>query len=108
MNVNGDGNRVSENDNETMEKPALGALADELYAREEAPSEDEVFEAFAQWASEQDKELWPHQEEAILSLMMGEHVVLGTPTGSGKSLVALSLLFKACAWAAGAPTTRRP
>jgi superfamily II RNA helicase len=32
--------------------------------------------------------LYPHQEEAILALLSGENVVLGTPTGSGKSLVA--------------------
>ena len=32
--------------------------------------------------------LYPHQEEAILSVLAGENVVLSTPTGSGKSLVA--------------------
>ncbi|MGB0102257.1 MAG: DEAD/DEAH box helicase, partial [Nocardioides sp.] len=32
--------------------------------------------------------LYPHQEEAILSLLAGDNVVLATPTGSGKSLVA--------------------
>jgi len=39
--------------------------------------------------------LYPAQEEALLELMAGRHVILGTPTGSGKSLVALGLHFKA-------------
>ena len=34
-------------------------------------------------------EPWPHQEEAIMDLLAGDHVILNTPTGSGKSLVAL-------------------
>jgi superfamily II RNA helicase len=38
--------------------------------------------------------LYPAQEEAILELTAGKHVVLSTPTGSGKSLVALALHFK--------------
>ncbi|MDX1649623.1 MAG: DUF3516 domain-containing protein, partial [Myxococcota bacterium] len=40
-------------------------------------------------------ELYPAQEEAILEILAGRHVVLNTPTGSGKSLVALGLHFKA-------------
>ena len=80
---------------QASQKAPLEALADELWEHDDKPTEDDVFEAFAEWAAEQGKELWPHQEEAVLSLMMGEHVVLGTPTGSGKSLVAQSLLFKA-------------
>jgi superfamily II RNA helicase len=33
--------------------------------------------------------LYPAQEEALLELLAGNHVVLATPTGSGKSLVAV-------------------
>ena len=51
-------------------KAPLEALADELWSRDEDPTEDDVFEAFAAWAAEEGKELWPHQEEAVLSLMM--------------------------------------
>src|SRR4029078_4017109 len=39
-------------------------------------------------------ELYPEQEEAILELFAGRNVVLNTPTGSGKSLVAAALHFK--------------
>ena len=34
-------------------------------------------------------ELYPHQEEAILAVLAGDNVILATPTGSGKSLVAV-------------------
>ena len=51
---------------------------------------DAVVEAIATWAAERGLELYPHQEEAILELLSGSNVVLSTPTGSGKSLVALA------------------
>ncbi len=49
--------------------------------------------AFLEWAADRDLELYPHQEEAILGLLGGDHVVLATPTGSGKSLVAMAGAF---------------
>ena len=64
--------------------------ADELYDPDRLPNEDELLDAFAEWAEEESRPLWPHQEEAVLALMMGEHVILGTPTGSGKSMVVQS------------------
>ena len=42
-------------------------------------------------------ELYPAQEEAILELFDGHHVILNTPTGSGKSMVALALHFQSLA-----------
>ena len=56
------------------------------------PAED-ALELFLGWVESRGLELWPHQEEALLSLAADDHVILGTPTGSGKSLVALGMLF---------------
>lgn len=42
-------------------------------------------------------ELYPHQEDAILALLAGDNVVLATPTGSGKSLVAMAAAMGALA-----------
>ena len=39
-------------------------------------------------------DLYPAQEEAVLELLAGRHVILCTPTGSGKSLVAVALHFR--------------
>ena len=54
---------------------------------------DQAFERFLEWTSSRGIELWEHQEEALMDLAAGNHVILGTPTGSGKSLVALGMLF---------------
>ncbi|GED98151.1 DEAD/DEAH box helicase [Gordonia crocea] len=47
-----------------------------------------AYDEFEQWASGTGLELYPHQAEALLELAAGSHVILATPTGSGKSLVA--------------------
>ncbi len=54
---------------------------------------DEALDLFLEWCESRGIELWDHQEEALLDLASGSHVILGTPTGSGKSLVALGLCF---------------
>jgi len=59
----------------------------------EDKSADSLLLAFLEWADERGLELYPHQEEAIVSLFSGDNVVLATPTGSGKSLVALAGAF---------------
>ena len=59
------------------------------------PHPDAVLDAFLQAMTARGLTLYPEQEEAILELFAGRNVVLNTPTGSGKSLVAAALHFKA-------------
>src|ERR1043165_6256057 len=61
------------------------------------PDPDAVFDAFAGWAKERGLALYPHQEDALIELVSGANVILSTPTGSGKSLVAAGAHFAALA-----------
>ena len=56
---------------------------------------DDVFEAFDGWVQDQGLHLYEHQEEALIELVSGANVILSTPTGSGKSLVATGAHFAA-------------
>src|SRR5215472_190259 len=58
---------------------------------------DALFDAFTAWASEQGLSLYPHQEEAAIELFSDNNVILATPTGSGKSMVAIAAHFAALA-----------
>src|SRR3954451_21634907 len=60
-------------------------------------SPDALYDAFSAWATEQGLSLYPHQEEAAIELFSDNNVVLATPTGSGKSLVAVAAHFAALA-----------
>jgi superfamily II RNA helicase len=60
-------------------------------------SPDQVLDRFVSWVASTGLTLYPHQEEAILHLLDDRHLVLATPTGSGKSLVATFLHFQAMA-----------
>ena len=64
-------------------------LADRLY---DSDGED-LFDIFIEWTIDRGFELYPAQEEAILEVFANNHVILNTPTGSGKSLVALAMHF---------------
>jgi superfamily II RNA helicase len=57
----------------------------------------QVLDRFVSWVSASGLSLYPAQEEAILELLEGRHVVLATPTGSGKSMVANFLHFQCMA-----------
>ncbi len=65
------------------------ALTDALHRAGARADPDVAYAAFADWVAGQRLELYPAQEEALLELVTGANVVLGTPTGSGKSLVAV-------------------
>ncbi len=58
---------------------------------------DALFEAFSTWAEGQGISLYPAQEEALIEVVSGANVILSTPTGSGKSLVAAGAHFAALA-----------
>ena len=55
---------------------------------------DDILNHFLELLIEAEIELYDHQEEAILELFAGNNVILNTPTGSGKSLVALAHHYK--------------
>src|SRR6266567_1135366 len=58
---------------------------------------DSLYEAFGGWAAKHGLTLYPHQEEALIEIVSGANVILSTPTGSGKSLVAAGAHFAALA-----------
>jgi superfamily II RNA helicase len=62
---------------------------------------DDLFTSFAAWAEGRGTALYPAQEEALIELVSGANVVLATPTGSGKSLVATGAIYAALATAHG-------
>jgi superfamily II RNA helicase len=61
------------------------------------PTSDELLGRFLDYVDGQGLTLYPAQEEAILALLEGHHVILNTPTGSGKSLAAFALHFASLA-----------
>ena len=61
------------------------------------PDPDKLFEAFSSWTAERGLELYPAQEDALIEVVSGANVILSTPTGSGKSLVAVGAHFTALA-----------
>ncbi len=60
-------------------------------------SGDDLLAVFLDHVKEMKLELYPAQEEAVLDLFDDHNVILNTPTGSGKSLVALAMHFRSLA-----------
>ena len=61
------------------------------------PDEGALLDCFLGWVADRGLSLYPHQEEAVLEVVAEKHVLLKTPTGSGKSMVATAALFLALA-----------
>ena len=73
--------------------PALNAMLDALIPAddpERVPEPEEVYLAFSSWAETTGRPLYPHQDEALSEILEGRHVIAATPTGSGKSMIALA------------------
>ncbi|QTG80049.1 DEAD/DEAH box helicase [Arthrobacter crystallopoietes] len=58
---------------------------------------DEIYTAFIDWVEGRGMALYPAQDEAVMELVTGNNVILATPTGSGKSMVAIASHFHAMA-----------
>ncbi|MBD3941294.1 DUF3516 domain-containing protein [Microbacterium sp. NEAU-LLC] len=80
----------------------MAAAAEASGAPGGAPDADVLYDAFVEWAGEQGFSLYPAQDEAVIEIVSGSHVILSTPTGTGKSLVAVAA--HAAAVAAGGRT----
>ncbi len=82
-----------------MSEPAppqpIKPLGERLPLSGEGSHADQLLETFLGYTEDRQLELYAAQEEAILELFEGHNVILNTPTGSGKSLVALAACFKA-------------
>jgi superfamily II RNA helicase len=72
-------------------------LPDPPASRDSDLDPDVLLDAFTTWTTEQGISLYPAQEEAIIEILTGTNVILATPTGSGKSLVAIGAHFAALA-----------
>ncbi|WP_024796824.1 DEAD/DEAH box helicase [Tomitella biformata] len=59
--------------------------------------EDLLYERFLEWTESRGLSLYPAQDEAVLEIVAGSNVILATPTGSGKSMVAIGAHFVAMA-----------
>ena len=73
--------------------PALNAMLDALIPAddpERVPEPEEVYLAFSNWAETTGRPLYPHQDEALSEILEDRHVIAATPTGSGKSMIALA------------------
>jgi superfamily II RNA helicase len=75
----------------------VAATLYDLIPRDENFSNDLLLERFLDYTAGRRLQLYPAQESAVLELFEEKNVILNTPTGSGKSLVATALHFQAIA-----------
>jgi hypothetical protein len=72
-------------------------LLTELLTDHESPDPDALYASFVKWAQVDGLSLYPHQDEAIIDILSGANVIVTTPTGSGKSLIAVAAHFASLA-----------
>jgi superfamily II RNA helicase len=75
----------------------LATQLDAIRSQSGDVSADALLDAFLEYVRALGLELYPAQEEAILEIFSGKNLILSTPTGSGKSLVATAAHFRAMA-----------
>ncbi|WP_048772859.1 DEAD/DEAH box helicase [Cellulomonas flavigena] len=75
----------------------LNEILDDLEDAGRLGDDDALYEAFMSWAASTGRRLYPHQEEALVEILAGNHVIAATPTGSGKSMIALAAHFTSMA-----------
>ena len=71
----------------------LNELLDDLEDRGLLTDDDALYEEFSSWASSTGRPLYRHQDESLIEILSGNHVIAATPTGSGKSMIALAAHF---------------
>ncbi len=69
------------------------ATRPELLTPPSVPDAGSLFDTFGRWALDRGIVLYPHQEEALLEIVSDANLIVATPTGSGKTLVAVAALF---------------
>ena len=75
----------------------LSQLLPDLTEVPESLVDEAIWDTFTSWTTSQGINLYPAQEEASLGILSGDNVILATPTGSGKSMVANAAHFIALA-----------
>ncbi|GGF40413.1 DEAD/DEAH box helicase [Subtercola lobariae] len=88
-------NYVPETDGRASGAGASGAASGATNRQPADP--DVLFERFTEYTASRGLTLYPAQEEAIIEIVSGANVILSTPTGTGKSLVAVAAHFAALA-----------
>lgn len=80
-----------------MGRVNLSQMLPDLSEVPESLFDESIFDSFSAWTRERGITLYPAQEEAALGVLAGDNVILATPTGSGKSMVAIAAHFIAMA-----------
>lgn len=75
----------------------LSQLLPDLTEVPESLADEAIWDTFTSWTTGRGINLYPAQEEASLGILAGDNVILATPTGSGKSMVANAAHFIALA-----------